>query len=75
VEPNAVPIVGSNIGNLIASLQAKNKVAQTLIFKFPDVVKLNAINVDLDYATTKSTFISIFLFVFIIDSNFSYFHS
>jgi hypothetical protein len=52
LEANFTPIIG-NIGTLLASLQADNQVSHRVIFHFPDVVKLHAINVDLNYATNK----------------------
>lgn len=53
IETNYTPIVGSNTANLLVSLEANNSVSPRIIFKFQDVVKLNAINVDLDFAANK----------------------
>ncbi|XP_054154970.1 ataxin-2-like protein isoform X2 [Oppia nitens] len=53
VDANTPAIIGSNIGTLLASLEANYEVSPRVIFQFADVVKLHAINVDLNFATNK----------------------
>ncbi|RWS23864.1 ataxin-2-like protein isoform X2, partial [Leptotrombidium deliense] len=42
---------GQNIGGLLDSLKNKRDVQNTMIFKLQDVIMLNLLNVDLDYAS------------------------
>ncbi|RWS13637.1 Ataxin-2-like protein, partial [Dinothrombium tinctorium] len=49
-DPKAVNS-GQNIGCLLDSLRNKREVQNTMIFKLQDVIMLNLVNVDLDYAS------------------------
>lgn len=46
--------LGPNIGNLLTSLQAKNTLLPKMIINFSDIVKISALNVDLDFATQSN---------------------